>query len=80
MITTDIMDTRFNQAEYQLNSLIPMLIEKPHMVSIHINKNQNLSSLFITLLKQGNYQGKLFSIVFYKHLSLYRTCNSTCTL
>jgi hypothetical protein len=76
MITTDIMDTRFNQAEYQLNSLIPMLIEKPHMVS----KNKNLSSLFITLLKQGNYQGKLFSIVFYKHLSLYRTCNSTCTL
>jgi hypothetical protein len=75
VITTDIMDTRFNQAEYQLNSLIPTLIEKPHMVS----KNQNLSSLFITLLKQGNYQGKLFSIVFYKHLSLYRTCNSTCT-
>jgi hypothetical protein len=79
VITTDIMNTRFNQVEYQLNSLIPMLIEKPHMVSIHINENENLSSSFITLLKQGNYQGKLLTIIFYKHLSLYRTYNSTCT-
>jgi hypothetical protein len=60
VVTTDIMDTQFNQAEYQLNSLIQMLIKKTHMVSIHIGQNEKLSSSLVTLLKQGNYRGKLF--------------------
>jgi hypothetical protein len=59
-ITTDIIDTQFNQAGYQLNSLIPMLLEKTHMVSLHIGHNEMLSSSSFTLLKQPNYRGKIF--------------------
>ncbi len=59
VITTDIMNTQFNQAEYQLNSLIPMLLKKTHLMCLHIDQNEKLSSSLITLLTQGNYQGKL---------------------
>src|SRR5689334_10630561 len=60
VITTYIINTQFNQSECQLNSLISMLIKKTHIISIHIDQNEKLSSSLISLLKQGNYQGKLF--------------------
>ena len=67
VVTTDIMNTQFNQAEHQLNSLIPMLIKKTHNLSINIEQNEKLRSSFISFLTQGNYQGNLF----YQYLSLY---------
>ncbi|CAF3890328.1 unnamed protein product [Rotaria sordida] len=56
------MNTKFNQAEYQLNSLIPMLLERTHMMCLHIDKNEKLNSPLITLLTQGNYQGHTISL------------------
>jgi hypothetical protein len=65
IITTDVMDTKFNQTRYQLNDLIPMLFAKTHRVSVQIGENEKLSSSFVTLLKQGTHRGKQFLINIY---------------
>jgi hypothetical protein len=59
-ISTDIMNTQFNQPGYDVNCLIPMLLAKTDTVALHIGENEKLTSSFITLLKQGHYRGKLF--------------------
>ncbi|CAF1136168.1 unnamed protein product [Adineta steineri] len=51
------MNTQFNQAESQLNILIPMLIKKSRDLYLHIEQNETLSSSFINFLTQGNYRG-----------------------
>jgi len=71
VITTDIMDTQFNQTGYKVNDLISMLFAKTHRVSVHIGQNEKLTSSFVTLLKQGTYRGKPFLIIFYQNLILY---------
>jgi len=65
IITTDVMDTRFNKPGYQVNDLIPMLFAKTLQVSVMIGENEKLSSSFVNLLKQGTYRGKQFLVVFY---------------
>jgi hypothetical protein len=59
-ISIDIMNIQFNQPGYTFNSLISMLLAKTETVMLRIGENEKLSSSFITLLKQGNYRGKLF--------------------
>jgi len=58
LITTDVMDTQFNQTGHQVNDLIPMLFAKTEEASVQIGQNEKLSSSFITLLKQDAYRGK----------------------
>lgn len=61
VLTTDIMDTQFNQTGYQLNDLIPILFTKTHRISIQTAPNEKLNSSLLTLLKQGTHRGKSFS-------------------
>ncbi len=60
VITSDIMDTHFNQPGYQVNDLIPMLFATTHRVSVQIGQNEKLSSSVFTLLKQGTHRGISF--------------------
>jgi hypothetical protein len=57
---TDIMNIQFNQPGYDINCLLPMVLAKTQTVAVYIGENERLTSSFITLLKQGNYRGKLF--------------------
>ena len=53
-ITTDVLDTRFNQTGYRLEHLASMLFSKIRRLIVHMKENETLSPIFTTLLKQEN--------------------------
>jgi hypothetical protein len=57
VITSDIMDTHFNQPGYQVNDLIQILFATIHRVSVQIGQNEKLNSSVLTLLKKGTHRG-----------------------
>ena len=57
-ITTDVLNTRFNQTGYQLEHLVSTLFARTHRLVVQMRGNETLAPVFTALLKQGNSRRK----------------------